>query len=315
MPTELPFVTLDVFTATPYRGNPLAVVTIPPTLSPPPTQAQKQAIAREFNLSETVFVHDVADPSAAKTRTIDIFLPSAEIPFAGHPTIGTAVSLLGQGVDTLLTKAGPVPLELTGERFVQASIPHDVHLHAKTARQLRPSELYSAERLQADKDLRERELSSPVVSIVNGVTFLLVELESLEQLAKVQQTGVGFPPEELLDDGWRRGLIARLYYVKMGERRDEESGLPVQMLRTRMMEHLFEDPATGSAACCLGSYLSIEADKGQTGMPKRRYDITQGVEMGKESDIVVEVEMKNNRVDHVRLAGTAVQVMRGYVSL
>ncbi|KFG80154.1 putative phenazine biosynthesis protein [Metarhizium anisopliae] len=312
MPTELPFVTLDVFTTTPYRGNPLAVVTIPSTLSPPPTQAQKQAIAREFNLSETVFIHDVANPETTKTRNIDIFLPFAEIPFAGHPTIGTAVSLLDQGVDTLVTKAGPIPLKQTGERFVQASIPHDVHVHAKTARQLGPGNLYSVERLQADNEIRERELSAPVVSIVDGVTFLLIKLESLEQLAKVQQTGVEFPPEELLDEGWKKGLIARLYFVKTGEKKDE-SGSPVQVLRTRMMEHSFEDPATGSAACCLSSYLSIEGDKQTT--PKRRYEITQGVEMGKESNIVVEVEMKDDKIDNVQLAGTAVQVMRGHVLL
>ncbi|KAK9440936.1 Phenazine biosynthesis PhzC/PhzF protein [Metarhizium brunneum] len=312
MPTELPFVTLDVFTTTPYRGNPLAVVTIPSTLSPPPTQAQKQAIAREFNLSETVFIHDVANPETTKTRNIDIFLPFAEIPFAGHPTIGTAVSLLDQGVDTLVTKAGPIPLKQTSERFVQASIPHNVHVHAKTARQLGPGNLYSVERLQADDEIRERELSAPVVSIVNGVTFLLIKLESLEQLAKVQQTGVEFPPEELLDEGWKKGLIARLYFVKTGEKKDE-SGSPVQVLRTRMMEHSFEDPATGSAACCLSSYLSIEGDKQTT--PKRRYEITQGVEMGKESNIVVEVEMKDDKIDNVQLAGTAVQVMRGHVLL
>lgn len=311
MPTELPFVTLDVFTTTPYRGNPLAVVTIPSSLTPPPTQDQKQAIAREFNLSETVFIHDVANPETNKTRNIDIFLPFAEIPFAGHPTVGTAVSLLNQGVDTLITKAGPIPLKKTGERFVQASIPHDVHVHAKQARELSPSKLYSADKLQEDKEIRELELAAPVVSIVNGVTFLLIELKSLEQLAKVQLTGVEFPPEELLDDGWKKGLIARYYYVKTGEK--DEAGMPVQVIRTRMMEHSFEDPATGSAACCLSSYLSIEGDKQTT--PKRRYEITQGVEMGKESNIVVEVEVKGDKIDNVQLAGTAVQVMRGYVSL
>ncbi|OAA50587.1 Phenazine biosynthesis PhzC/PhzF protein [Metarhizium rileyi] len=312
MPTELPFITLDVFTTIPYRGNPLAVVTIPPTLSPPPSRAQKQAIAREFNLSETVFVHDVPDPETTKTRTIDIFLPSAEIPFAGHPTIGAAVSLLSQDVDTLVTKAGPISLKKTAEQFVQASIPHDVHVHAKTARHLAPSSLYAVEKLQEDKDVRERELGAPVVSIVNGVTFLLIELDSLEQLAKVRTTAVEFPPEELLDDGWKDGFIARLYYVKTGYKIDE-SGLPVQLLRTRMMEHSFEDPATGSAACCLSSYLSIEGDKQAT--PHRRYEITQGVEMGRESKVTVEVETKGNKIANVQLAGTAVQVMRGLVSL
>lgn len=303
---ELPFITVDVFTETRFRGNPLAIVTLPAS-GPKPTQEQKQAIAREFNLSETVFVHDVAD-AADKTRHIDIFLPFAEIPFAGHPTVGTAVSLLDQGVDTLVTKAGPIPLLQTGPRVAQASIPHNVHLHAATVRDLAlaPGEL------PTNPQIRDLELAAPIFSVVNGVSFVLVELPSLDLLADVQLSGTHFPVDRLLDEGWRNGFLGRYYYVRTGSRQDE-SGRPVVSLRTRMITQTFEDPATGSAACCLASFLSTVKDKQDT--PSRRYELTQGVEMGKESNIVVEVTVKDSKIEQVKLAGTAVQVTRGHITV
>lgn len=90
MASQLEFVTLDVFTTTPFKGNPLGVVHLPPPTASAPalSQAQKQAIAREFNLSETVFVHDVSPGSeeeSSNTRRIDIFMTDKELPFAGHP--------------------------------------------------------------------------------------------------------------------------------------------------------------------------------------------------------------------------------------
>ena len=90
----LAFTILDVFTSTPFKGNPLAVITVPPGVVL--TQSQKLAITKEFNLSETVFVHDVEEPT--DQRRFDIFTPHAEVPFAGHPTITTAVFLYPHGV-------------------------------------------------------------------------------------------------------------------------------------------------------------------------------------------------------------------------
>ncbi|UNI22681.1 hypothetical protein JDV02_008546 [Purpureocillium takamizusanense] len=305
---ELPFITVDVFTETRFRGNPLAIITIPAS-GPKPTQEQKQTIAREFNLSETVFVHDVPDPETNKQRNIDIFLPFAEIPFAGHPTVGTAVSLLDQGVDTLVTKAGPIPVRRLGDGAVaQANIPHNVHLHAKHVRDL---SLASAS-LQANAQIRELELDAPVFSVVNGVSFVLVELPSLELLAGVQQSSTQLPVDKLLDEGWQNGFMGRYYYVRTGSGLDQ-NGQPAVSLRTRMITHEFEDPATGAAACCLTSYLSIIGDKQAT--PTRTYNITQGVEMGKESNIVVEVGVQDSKIETVKLAGTAIQVMRGTLTV
>ncbi|KAK5995089.1 putative isomerase [Cladobotryum mycophilum] len=305
---ELPFVTLDVFTHTRYRGNPLAVVTIPAGTVPPPTQDQKQTIAREFNLSETVFIHDVADPEADTTRRIDIFLTDAEIPFAGHPTIGAAVSLLPQGVTQIITKAGPIGITRTGPNSAQADIPHNVHLHRATLADfpLTPNAL------QAVDQISQLERSAPIFSIVKGMNFSLVELPSTDLLAQLRPTGAVFSAVDLLDQGWNQGMIGRYYYVRTGTSEDAD-GKPIIQIRSRMILANFEDPATGSAACCLSSYLSVEGDKQTT--PTRRYEITQGVEMGKESNIVVEVSVKDSGIDTVTLAGPAVQVMRGHVTV
>ncbi|KJZ73240.1 hypothetical protein HIM_07437 [Hirsutella minnesotensis 3608] len=305
---QLPFVTLDVFTETRFRGNPLAVVSIP-AAGPKPSHEQKQAIAREFNLSETVFVHDVEDPAADTTRRIDIFLPFAEIAFAGHPTIGAAVSLLGRAhVTTLVTRAGPVSLSRDGERFVRAAIPHNVHLHSSRVRDLRLPEA----QLPADADVRALELDAPVFSICQGVTYALIELPSLEMLSRVRQPIAVLSVDELLDDGWRSGFLGRYYYVRTSSSVGDD-GLPIVSLRTRMMENSLEDPATGSAASCLGAFLSTVSDRHDA--PTRRYDITQGVEMGKESNIVVDVELKDSQIQSIKLAGTAVQVMSGHLEI
>ncbi|KAI9900568.1 hypothetical protein N3K66_004830 [Trichothecium roseum] len=310
MPQDLPFVTLDVFATERFKGNPLAVITIPHGTTPYPTQQQKQAIAREFNLSETVFVHEHGDPSRASQRDIDIFLTNAEIPFAGHPTIGTAVSLLAAGVSTLVTKAGPIPVAETKPGLVHAAIPHNVRLHAKRLRDISFPAGHGG--LSADPVVRGAEAAAPVFSIVKGMTFVLIELPSLEHLAGVQRSQTQFPVATLLDEGFNTGFIARYYFVRLPPSAEDSSTGAVR-IRSRMIESDFEDPATGSAACSLCSYLAA-FEKTHDGEDRKvRYEITQGVEMGRDSHIVVEVGTKGGQVDSVSLGGTAVQVMRGTV--
>ncbi|KAM3433983.1 hypothetical protein NHJ13734_006198 [Beauveria thailandica] len=277
---ELPFETYDVFTDTPYRGNPLAVVTIPADLPAPPTQAQKQAIAREFNLSETIFIHEPAASSSSTSRDVDIFVTTCEIPFAGHPTIGAAVSLINGGGGG--GGAGKL-------RDLPSSSPHLQGLSAVPA-------------------VRAAEMDAPIYSIVRGMSFILIELPSLDVLAQATMSSFTGPVEELLDDGWRTGLCIRFYYVRTGARRRED-GTEVVTLRTRMIDALCEDPATGSASSALCCYLS--AALGEQQAPTRRYELTQGVEMGRESNIVVEITTKDNNIDAVHLSGKAVKVMKG----
>lgn len=159
---KLSFTTLDAFSSTRYAGNPVAVVKFPASAAATLTQAQKQSIAQEFNLSEIVFLHTPDDPAASNERTIDIFTSMAEIPFAGHPTIGTSHYLLKstkQDIKAVITKAGRIPIwvdESTGN--VKVEVPHDFHRHAVTW----PTPLNG--------------LQNPTCSIVNGMAFIFVEV-------------------------------------------------------------------------------------------------------------------------------------------
>ncbi|KAK7222588.1 hypothetical protein V2G26_010591 [Clonostachys chloroleuca] len=215
--TELPFVTLDVFTSTRFKGNPLAVVTIPAGTKPYPTQEQKQTIAREFNLSETVFIHEEhpdVDPKDKSTRRIDIFITTAELPFAGHPTIGAAVSLLDKGITTLITKAGPIPLQQPEPNTIQAAIPFNVHLHKKTLSVLSADQpnSFAPGDLSVVPEIQAAELAAPIFSIVNGMAFILIELPTVELLSKVTGSATSFPVDQTLDPGWRgipRALLLR----------------------------------------------------------------------------------------------------------
>jgi PhzF family phenazine biosynthesis protein len=135
-PQQLDFVTVDVFTSKPYEGNPLAIIRIPDGVTM--SQEQKQTVAREFNLSESTFLYEKSLGSQGDVWTVDIFLTTAEIPFAGHPTIGTACYVLSQvaaergiieGVieASFNLKAGPVGLSYdVTKKTTRAAIPHDV---------------------------------------------------------------------------------------------------------------------------------------------------------------------------------------------
>ncbi|KAI0103646.1 hypothetical protein GGR51DRAFT_523925 [Nemania sp. FL0031] len=323
---ELPFTTLDVFTTKQLEGNPLAVVRVPATLRDRLTQPVKQKIAQEFNLSETVFLHDDTSKSGPEGREVDIFTIESELPFAGHPTIGTAVFVRhhlgdgGAGVQTLVTKAGPIGIASLASlpRGIRADIPHNVHLHARTLRDVLPStatdEEMVAKGMHPHPAIRAAELEAPVFSIVKGMTFVLVKLPSLDLLAEVKAGRLDFEAlaPRLLDEGWRESFGARYYYVDVeGEGEGgEEAG--VRFLRTRMVELGFEDPATGSAASALGAYLTLAREKRGT-----RFHVTQGVEMGRKSVISVETtvgeggETGEVKLGHVYLGGTAVVVMQG----
>lgn len=118
---KLSFTTLDAFTTTRYAGNPVAIVRVPSSEKIALTQKQKQAIAAEFNLSEIVFLHLPGPESDFREVDIDIFTNQAEIPFAGHPTIGASHYLLnelGEKTEAVITKAGRIPIRkdaATGE--------------------------------------------------------------------------------------------------------------------------------------------------------------------------------------------------------
>ena len=303
----LPFTTLNVFTETPFKGNPLAVVMIPPGVVL--TQAQKQFIAREFNLSETVFVHDVENPATTGERRFDIFTPQVEIPFAGHPTIGTAVFLQPHGVRTLLAKAGPINIEPAANGALRAAIPHNVRLHQRRLPGPDPGSFPASQ-----AKIARAERLAPLFSIVKGMTFALIELPSLELLGAVWVGALPELPSELLDEGWRDGWVTRRYYfVRLGS--EWISGRTVHRIRTRMVNQTIEDPATGSAACALSSYLCLHELEEQS----VTFEITQGVEMGRDSNILIDVEVSKaldraRKLEALHLGGKAVTVMSGSIA-
>ncbi len=303
MSNQFSFLTLDVFTTTRYTGNPLAIIKIPQSLSL--SQTQKQRIAREFNLSETVFLHEQtqSDKDDQSVR-IDIFTSYAEIPFAGHPTVGTANYLLRLLKDDSLNHVKS--LQLKAGRFaishnpavagggVQIAVAHNVHLHDSPF---------------ADASFGKH----PVFSIVKGMTFILPQLTDVDALGSearnLLDVSETYKAYNKLDEGWREGLIGAYFYVDQGTSADG-----VRNLRTRMFASR-EDPATGSAASALTSYLALQ--EGKAG--RYKYAIIQGVEMGQKSEIFVEIGVKDGKdgaeIEEVLLSGSAVQVMQGTLEI
>ncbi|KAG5337485.1 hypothetical protein J132_07717 [Termitomyces sp. J132] len=292
MSLKLRFVQLDVFSTVRFLGNPLAIVHIPEGVEL--SQSQKQLIAREFNLSETVFLHETSDSNAAVT--IDIFTTTEELPFAGHPTIGSGWYLLSQTARkdtiTLRTKAGQIPVVRDGGRVV-LQVPIDFKVHAPF---LQPN-LKALQPHLDDKDyMNGKHGAEALVSIVKGMTFILLELTSEEALAKMQPLPTRITAPDLGDWAGLVGVYA--FYERLDG-----------VVRTRMFDGTLEDPATGSAASTLAGWLARKNGPG-----KWNIEIVQGVEMGRRSEIAVKVEIgSDGEVVRVDLGGSAVEAMEGLV--
>ena len=328
MPRHLDFVTLDVFTADPFSGNQLAIVFLPANSSEPLSQGQKQQIAREFNFSETVFLHPASNASPTK-RTIDIFLTDKELPFAGHPVVGAAnwLRLLGpldQGrnlaqapVDTIITKAGEIPISIFAPSAnifdgVNVLVPHQAHIHKarfplSELLRLQPS-------LSSTFSDPDGVITFPVLSIVKGVSQIFVELPDLAALGTLSFAPLvpttSAAQGGYLDEGWEGdGLVDVYFYV----RNVWDAKVGKSVIRTRLLDAGFEDAATGSAASGLAAYLSLVDVNG----PGRSYDydFVQGVEMGRRSQIGVKVLLAEDRknIDSLELRGTAVKISEGQI--
>ncbi|KAI4718238.1 Diaminopimelate epimerase-like protein [Aureobasidium sp. EXF-10727] len=298
---SLQYTTLDVFTTKKFAGNPLAVCQVPQGVTL--TQAQKQTIAIEFNYSETTFLHPCSNPDDKIPEwPLDIFTVKTELPFAGHPTIGTACHILrqmGKNKGRFKVKAGIIELEFA-DGVAKASIPHNTHIHSST-------DLSASAMLDWQKGLqpfyKSGHLNLDVVSPVKGMNFAIIELQSLEELAAIT-----LPGRELnfsLDADWNIGPCFSKFFVRMPDQGDG-----VRRLRTRMIEGSFEDPATGSACCGLAAYLVLKEGVQDA---KVRFEILQAVEMGRPSEIGVEVEVKGGEIKTVVLSGRSVSVMEGKI--
>lgn len=291
----LKFTTLDVFTSERFAGNPLAIVEVPKGVKL--SQETKQTIAREFNLSETVILHEPENESAPVT--IDIFMTNAELPFAGHPTVGTSWFLLSRRKDqqtvTLRIKAGDILAQRENEGKVRLRVPTNFKTHAPHF----IPEIKAQQKVVKPEDYANGlDGAEAVASIVKGMTFLLLKVTSEEALARFRTYAEHLYIPELGD--WASFVGVYIYY-------EREDGV----IRTRMFDATMEDPATGSAASTLAGHLAL-----QKGPGKWAFHLTQGVEMGRKSDINVWVEVgQDNQIMSVELGGTAVSVMEGFITV
>jgi trans-2,3-dihydro-3-hydroxyanthranilate isomerase len=287
------FFTLDVFTTTRFQGNPLAVITDGDGLS----GDQMLAIAREMNLSETVFVQKpTEDRALARLR---IFTTKEELKLAGHPVIGTwfllaelgVVPAQEGGVHVLQqTGAGILPVEI---RFKDAR-PQRVTMTQKEA-SFKPSKI-DTKKLAAALGLTHKDLHPklPLEFVSTGIFNLMVPLRNRAALAKIQMNIV-----EMARLLGKEGALA--YCFAVGANHSVYA-------RGMMPWELYEDAATGSAAGSLGAYLVKHglAGAGHT------LQITQGVEMGRPSQIEVEVSETGKKLIP-RVSGAAVKVFEGVI--
>jgi trans-2,3-dihydro-3-hydroxyanthranilate isomerase len=299
---KLDYVTLDVFTEQAFGGNPLAVIADARGLD----CAAMQRIAAEFNYSESTFILPPPDGSDC-LATVRIFTPVAEIPFAGHPNVGTAFhvarldELFGRPVGDQFQfseKAGVVDCRIRrdGDR-VSASIAAPRPLDIGEA--IDPAVIAACASLELGA-VSTANHSPAFVSV--GLPFAIAELGSLAELAAARPNGSAFIdadrhyPNPSLS-------FALMLYVRV-------DGDPLT-LRARMfapLSNITEDPATGSAAGALCAFLASLAPESDGELA---FTVDQGVEMGRPSRIELTVGKHGNQLGAVLIGGTCVEMMRG----
>ncbi|MEK6806250.1 MAG: PhzF family phenazine biosynthesis protein [Pseudomonadota bacterium] len=296
---KLRFHTLDVFTEQRFGGNPLAVVLEADALTP----AQMQQIAREFNLSETVFVQKATRKEALVRARI--FTPAKELPFAGHPTVGTACLLaqLGFVPDAseiaMVLEEGVGPVSVTVRRAT--SRPLFAQLTTAKLPEFGPPAPSAAE-LAAMLGLaaEDIEVTSEKPRMTScGLPYVLAPLHEAAALSRIAFDVARWKP--LLSAAWADHVLA---YHRDGEQ-----------VRARMFapgSGVFEDPATGSAAVALAGALASESPLREGTL---RWTIEQGVDMGRPSLLYAEAEKKAGEVVAVRVGGYAVNVLSGEIEL
>ena len=293
------FHTLDVFTDRIFGGNPLAVF---PDGSGIESEVM-QAVAREFNLSETVFVLPPDD--LAHTRRLRIFTPGAELPFAGHPTVGTAhllaaigeIPLTGEETQIVFEEGvGPVPVTIRSS----SGAPVSAQLSAALMPEYGPPPPSNAEIAEVFSLDAGDIAEAPAPGFVScGVPFLIVMLASLDALARTR----------LRRDAWERILAeawgSQVYLLA------QPAAAPSDHYRARMYAPAMgieEDPATGAAATALAGYLARLS--GETD-GRLHWSVDQGVEMGRPSRLEVEADLVGGAVTAIRVAGQSVLVSQG----
>ena len=321
------FTQIDVFTTEPFAGNALAVFPEAEGLS----DDQMMKIAREMNLSETVFVlkpdskqqtannkQPAETPEPPVLRRLRIFTPAREIPFAGHPIVGTWNALAREGVvpipdggdgwtrihhevgigvlpvDIEFKDGAPVQVVMTQGKFEIKSELDDAHDQAELARAL---------------GLRIEELDEtlPIQSISTGLSFLAVPVRSLADLGRCKVNS---------------SLLAEIYARAGATGCEAFTRETIEIGEARAHARMFapgdniaEDPATGSAAGALGAYLVYHGASGAEAVDGRvRFVIEQGDFIHRPSRIKLDVKGRPGSIEEVRVGGPSVVVAHGEVT-
>jgi trans-2,3-dihydro-3-hydroxyanthranilate isomerase len=297
--TQFRYAIVDVFAEAPLQGNPAAIVFDADTLD----GARMQAIAREFNLSETAFILTPQDE--AHTAHVRIFTPGSEVPFAGHPNIGAAFALANdrplRGDDLVFEeKAGLVRLQLdrVGERVVGASLTAPQTLSTQDA----PGVVAVAAALS----LRDSEIVTrthpPIVASV-GLDFMFVEVGDIAALGKARAR---LPAFDLIRDS--HGIWGVHLYVKW----PAADGARIQARNLSPYDGIGEDPATGSATASLTALLA-QFDHRSDG--DFHLEARQGIEMGRPSLLHGYAQKRKGKVAPPRINGQCVAVMQGVLTV
>ena len=308
----LRYVTADVFTSVPFTGNQLAVVFGADGL---PTETL-QAITREFNYAETTFV--MAADDAHTTRRVRIFTPEMEVPFAGHPTIGTAHVLVATGeVPAVGSEMTVVLGENVGPVPVTVRLEGGVPVHAQLTTAVLPEE--RVEVTDLDALARVVGLSRDDLVLADhlptgascGLPFQIIPVRNTEAVSRARLDMIAW--RQVLDGKW-----ASWPMVFAMAREEEDATLPAHVrgcdLRCRVFvpgSTVPEDPATGSANAALAGYLATRTPR--DGM--LRWEVVQGVEMGRPSRLSIEAEKSGGTIRAVRVGGASVIMCEGTLTL
>ncbi len=290
--------TVDVFTATRFGGGPLAVLPDARGLS----SAEMHAIAREFNYSESTFVFPPENP--AHTRRVRIFTPGGEVPFAGHPTLGTAhvLAALGEipcGTERVVLEenVGPVPVKLRwadGQpSFTQLSVAKLPEILPLRATREALAAMLSVE----PADVLDAAFHPQAVSC--GLPFTFIPLRSLDAVTRAR----------LKTELWERELSATEAHLVFVFALEAEA--PAHQVRARMFApglSVAEDPACGSGCAALGGYLGM---RDATADGTLRWVVEQGYEMGRPSLLHVECDKRGGVITGIRVGGSSVMVCEG----
>lgn len=299
--TQLDYAIVDVFTDRALAGNPLAVVSDTVGLA----TERMQAIAREFNLSETTFIQRrAADVERSEGVRVRIFTTQEELPFAGHPTLGTASVLRMIAPETargetlrLALNVGPVPV-----RFSAGPAQSDLLFGEMTQRDPEFGVALDGGEVARLTGIPLEDLhpSVPPQVVSTGTAFAIVLLNSAAGLSRLKVNHDEATP-------YLRASGGRWFYI-LGSDQDTTGAT---CFRARMQFYGGEDPATGSAAGCAISYL-VHHDIVSSG---ERIHLRQGIEIGRPSDLFLSARRDNLRVTDVRVAGSTVLVAKGKLLL